>query len=256
VLDKAYEYSGDSPRRAFIDVDRVLFSDDWTSFRDRIEKALATEGCPEPTWIEVASSYGYAEAAKSMWDRYMRCEPLSPSGSLQAARAALWLGNYEEALEINRAGELALGARSWFTAYRQRILMTMGRTEEALALAPDVAEDRSFYGMGAAALPLALAGDREGARLAMQQWQAKNGRNLRSEIEIHAAIGDRQRANELAAEMDARPGGPMYLLLTVGYCACGAPFDLEATPNFRERISESKMDWPPPRFIDYPLKTW
>ncbi len=33
-------------RKAFIDVDRVLSSDDWTTLRDRIEGALATEGCP------------------------------------------------------------------------------------------------------------------------------------------------------------------------------------------------------------------
>ena len=34
----------------------------------------------------------------------------------------------------------------------------------------------------------------------MERWQAAYGRNLRNEIEIHAAMGDRQRANELAAE--------------------------------------------------------
>jgi len=175
---------------------------------------------------------------------------------LQLSWAAFWRADYENALEINREGELLLGANPWFAANQQRILMAMGQVEEALELAPDVAGDRSFFGMSAAAMPLALSGDKESARLAMEQWQAENGRNLRNEIEIHAAMGDQARANELAAEMDARPGGTMHLLLTINYCACGAPFDLEATPNFRARISELEMDWPPPRLIDYPLKGW
>jgi len=234
----------------------VLFSDDWTPFRDRIEKALAADGCPEPTWIEVATGLGYAAAAEDMWTRYLRCEPLSSTAYLQIATAASRQGDYEKALEINREGELALGANLWSAANRQSLFLTMGRAEDALALAPEVEEDVSFFGMSAKALPLALSGDKEGARLAMEQWQAQHGHNLRNEIEIHAAMGDRVRANELAARMDASPGGTMHLLLTVNYCACGAPFDLEATPNFRERIRELEMEWPPARLIDYPLKDW
>jgi hypothetical protein len=134
--------------------------------------------------------------------------------------------------------------------------MALVRADEALALAPEVSGDLSFYGMGAAALPLARSGDIGGAREAMGQWQAENGPSLRNEININAAIGDRHRANELAAEMDARPGGTMHLLLTMKYCACGAPFDLEATPNFSARVRESGIPWPPATHIRYPAKDW
>lgn len=181
VLNAAYQLSGDSERKAFIDVDRVLFSDDWTPLRDRIEKALATTGCPEPTWIETAIALGYAEASEVMWARYQRCEPLKP---------------------------------------------------------------------------LALSGDIDGARAAMERWKEKHGRNLRDELEISAALGDRERANELAAEIDARPGGPMLLLLSASICACGAEFDLEATPNFSARVRESGVPWPVETHIHYPAKDW
>ncbi len=255
-LDEAYRYSGDSPRRAFIDVDRVLFSNDWSALRDRIGKALATTGCPEPTWIEIATAIGYAEAAADMWARYQRCEPLSTIGHLQMAWAAFWQGDFEKALQINREGQSLLGSTPWYAANQQRVLMAMGRADEALALAPEVAVDVAFYGMSSSALPLALSGDKEGARLAMEQWQAENGRNRRNELEIYAAMGERERANELAAEIDAHPGGPVRLLLGVDYCACGAPFDLEAAPNFHDRLIELELSWPPPTFIDYPLKSW
>ena len=256
VLDAAYRLSGDSKRKAFIDVDRVLFSDDWTPLHDRIKKAFATTGCPEPTWMEVATGIGYAEAAEDMWARYQRCEPLSSSGPLQLSGALFWQDDYESALEVLNEGEILLGSNPWYSANRQRVLMALGRVDEALALAPEVIGDRTFFGMTGETLPLALSGKTEAARLAMERWQATYGRNLRNEIEIHAAMGDRQRANELAAEIDARPGGPMLLLLTVMYCACGATFDLEATPNFRARLKESGTPWPPKTHIKFPAKDW
>jgi len=110
--------------------------------------------------------------------------------------------------------------------------------------------------MSAEATPLAMAGDLDAARAAMEKWRAENGGNLRNEIEIHAAIGDRDGANRLAAELDARPGGTMMLIMTAIYCSCGAPFDLEATPNFRERIRESAVAWPLETLVRYPAKDW
>ncbi len=256
VLDNAWRLSEDSPRRTQVDFDRVLFSDDWTPMRDRIEKALATTGCPEPTWIEVAIGVGYAEASREFWERYQHCEPLSVSAPLKRAAVAVYLGEYEKALRTLDEAEVLLGNNAWFSFARQWALLAAGRHEEALAIAPEVLGDVAFFGMTAESLPLAMSGDVDAARAAMERWQAENGRNLRTEIEIHAAMGDRDTANELAAEIDAKPGGPMMLMITVGNCACGAPFDLEATPNFGERIRESGLAWPPQPVIRYPAKDW
>ena len=191
-----------------------------------------------------------------MWQQYQRCEPLSPSGPRQIADIAVRLGNYELALDTLNNAEVRLGASPWTAATRHWLLLTQGKSEEALAIAPQMEDDSSFFGMGSEALPLALSGDIDAARAAMEKWQVKYGRNLRTEIEIYAAMGDREQANKLAAEIDARPGGPMVLLLTLNTCACGAPFDLEATPNFRDRIEESGTTWPPRTLIDYPAKDW
>ncbi|HEY5642642.1 MAG TPA: hypothetical protein VIS31_07175 [Woeseiaceae bacterium] len=256
VLDNAWRLSGDSPRQAMVAVDRVLFSDDWTPIRDRIEKALATTGCPEPTWIEIATGLGYAAPALELWDRHQRCEPLSMSAPLKRANALVFLGRHEEALQVLSDAEVRLGNYAWLSGTKQWALLAMGRHEDALAIAPEVRGDRAFFGMSAEALPLAMSGDVDAARAAMLRWQAENGRNLRNEIEIHAAIGDRDAANKLAAELDARPGGTMILMATAIYCACGAPFDLESVPNFRERILESGLDWPLETLIRYPAKDW
>jgi tetratricopeptide (TPR) repeat protein len=256
VLDFAYRLSADSPRRPMIDFDRVLFSDDWTPLHDRIEKALVPVKCPDMTWIELATYMGFEEAALEMWQQYLRCEPLSHTAPREIAFAAALLGQYERAFNILDDAEVRLGTSPVITSSRQWLFLTQGKFEEALAMAPEVMGDTAYFGMGAEALPLAMSGDIDGARAAMEKWQAQYGRSLLGEIEIHAAMGDREQANKLAAEMDARPGGPMTLLLIANTCSCGAPFDLEATPNFRNRIEESGTAWPPRTLIDYPAKDW
>ena len=71
-----------------------------------------------------------------------------------------------------------------------------------------------------------------------------------------AMLGDRERASQLAAIQDAAPLGFLNLLNEIGTCSCGAPFDLEVTPNFARLIEEGDFSWPPPAPIDWPLKDW
>jgi hypothetical protein len=52
--------------------------------------------------------------------------------------------------------------------------------------------------------------------------------------------------------LDARPAGGLLLAILVTECQCGAPFDLDATPNFKARLAESGLHWPPPQTIAYP----
>ncbi len=70
-----------------------------------------------------------------------------------------------------------------------------------------------------------------------------------------ALARDRAEANRLSAIFDARAGGPLRLALLTGRCECGAPFDLAATPNFKARIAESGLPWPPPTPIQFPQRT-
>ena len=205
---------------------------------------------------ELAVGLGHAAEMLDMWDRFWACEPVNALSPMKLAQSAMWLREYERALQYLDEGEARMGSNAWYSATRLWTYLAMGRADDALALAPEVEADRDFAGMTGRPLPLALAGDTDGARAAMNDWIERYGRSHWIEIIIHAAIGDRQGANQLAAELDARPGGPFLLLLTSVYCACGAPFDLEATPNFRERITESGTEWPLETLVRYPAKDW
>ena len=101
-----------------------------------------------------------------------------------------------------------------------------------------------------------LAGNTDVARkLAMEHW-SQPGVDSWSSLAAAAAVGDRQRANEIARKVDASPGGLAALSISLFTCFCGAPFDLEATPNFAARIEEADFPWPPETRIKYPAKTW
>ena len=55
---------------------------------------------------------------------------------------------------------------------------------------------------------------------------------------VEAALtGNRAEANRLAAKIDAQPGGGLVLAVIISDYLCGAPFDLEATPNFKARLA-------------------
>jgi hypothetical protein len=60
----------------------------------------------------------------------------------------------------------------------------------------------------------------------------------------------------MAARIDAHPFGAVTLAMISVWCDCGAPWDLDATPNFAARLKEGNLNWPPPPSIEFPLKDW
>ena len=91
--------------------------------------------------------------------------------------------------------------------------------------------------------------------MAEEYWSRPDVDDL-SSLVVAAVVGDREWANEIAARIDAHPGSAVVFSIAVLSCFCGAPFDLEATPNYKARIEEAGFPWPPPKRIDYPTKTW
>ena len=68
--------------------------------------------------------------------------------------------------------------------------------------------------------------------------------------------GRRDDVNRKAALIDEHFFGAMILWQAANWCQCGAPWELEATPNFAAKIEEAGLDWPPEASLRYPLKTW
>lgn len=88
------------------------------------------------------------------------------------------------------------------------------------------------------------------------RFTASGAQTTTGTISALATMGDRDAANRRAAEVDAHPFGHLRLMLVPATCFCGAPWDLEHTPNFAKLLEDAELPWPPASPIDWPLKDW
>ena len=94
------------------------------------------------------------------------------------------------------------------------------------------------------------------AREILETFQKETSVNDMSLLIAEATLSNHEAANTYASKLDSRFAGPFILVEAIKGCFCGAPFDLEATPNFKKRIEEAGFHWPPPSPIKYPAKDW
>ncbi len=252
----AAENSHDAQQRLLTLVERQLVSDDWHGLADQIDAALKHPGCRNPDWLPVfASAFGYADRIEDLGRRTSACDPLNRINFNSRARAALAGGRAQQALAVFAAAEQARGGVPAHGLSRVQALLMLGRIDPARAdLAAMDVMDESHYtaevfvgaatGENAASLHARLQ-SMDRSKSIYQFWNNADA--------IEAALsGNRAEANRQAAVIDARPAGPFLLAVLTADCLCGAPFDLDATPNFKARLAESGLRWPPPQTIVYP----
>jgi adenylate cyclase len=248
VLDAAYDNTPDPQRRAFIDVDRTLFSDDWRKMGVRIERSIEEPGCARGIWLELARSYGFDTT--DVYRRAVECDPLDYSIWSSLIASQLWMGDAEGALASVARGEEKLGTQAWLLTGRVNAFMMLGRFDEARRAAARMPDDIEFFDDLPIRVEAAAGNLDEAKRLADERPPGV------FRISQRAILGDREGANALAAEADAQPGGPSKLMVMVQGCYCGAAWDIEATPNFKRMFEQTGFDWPPKTLIHYPAKDW
>ena len=251
-LDAAYAAATDPGWRALIVAKRIFFSDDWRGLTDRLNRAFAAESCMPPNWVfEVSPALGLSEGVLPVALRTIACDPLNVRAPGTLVFALFWSGDSDGTLETLKKTEERLGeggalARFMWTP----ALIVAGRADEALGKMSGLPLIWTSYNRAM----LAAAGGRlDESRLIFGELGSPNQDFL---IARQAWTGDREAANRVSAQIDSAPGGPAHLANIVLVCFCGAPFDLDATPNFAARLQEANIPWPPPSPIDFPAKDW
>lgn len=255
TLERAAATSPDAQQRELALAERQMLGDDWRGLANRLSNALAQPGCSAPNWMPVfASVFGYGERLESVLERAAICDPLNGINWNTRGWVARVIGKPERIVSIY----------AQLRTYRPELPPTateflaqamLGRQDKSQPL--PIPSDNLDSGGYAIAMQVArLRGmDRAQARAwvgpvtrdkgKIRDWQTVD-------LTEAALFGDRAEANRHAALLDARPAGGLLLATATGYCGCGAPFDLDATPNFRARLAESGLPWPPPVAVKYP----
>jgi TolB-like protein len=254
----AQENAPNLEERRASEFDLAVITGDFYRILPKLEAYLETDHCTIGQWVDpMATVFGYADRLVERLEPIIECNPLGPVRRFSQARAANWAGDPERALELTTAA-LERTEHPWIKMAHVDALVALGRFESA-----EQEIRRSFGGLFYAFLngaKLAAArGDRaEAGRL----YQAMKSDPLFErpggflELQYFAIIGDRDTANRIAAEIDARAYGPLPLILITMWCGCGAPFDLSATPNFAAKLEQGGLPWPPRPTTEYPLKNW
>jgi tetratricopeptide (TPR) repeat protein len=257
-LDRAFESARNPQRKAVIDIERVLYSEDWGSLRQKIERAVAFDGCVESQWGMLGSSIlGYAAETNRYWKTMAACEPLLRMTWQALGVSYLYLGDAEQALASSRHALGTLGEHPLTRLLEQIALLALGRHSEAAETALRVPSDGTDpAGILRRVISAAASGQIDEARTWAEALPSNEYGSGVALLGVSAMLGDREAANRIAASLDARVGGSMVLMSEVPNCLCGLLFDMEAAPNFAARIAESGVPWPPPTLIDYPAKDW
>jgi TolB-like protein len=239
-----------------IEVERLLFTEDWRSYGDKLDIALAGDDCLAGNWsYEVATHVGWADATVHRLRNNLRCDPLSGITRMSLVGALIWAGKVEEALKLLEESDVLGVAIPFRRTFNLVTMLTAGSFDENYDPRTPV-PDGTLFSFDDRLLVEASSGEPAKARAMAAEFIESTGGGNWSSIVAAAAVGDRQAANAAASLIDALPGGPFMLLVTSQKCYCGAPFDLEFTPNFKARLDESGFNWPPASPIQYPLKNW
>jgi TolB-like protein len=253
--DLAWRLSTPGNQRDILDVERTLFSNDWSRLPARMQTAMQPGGCSQMYWTaNAADPFGWAEPLAKKYREKLACDPMDLSASSSLPWELIWAGDPEAALQAIEEAENKGMSDRWLEKERYLALLAAGRVNDTLAMVrtPGLESKKLRRQIQREA----LAGDPGLARQMAEVYWSKHDVWKQDSLIIAAVVGDRERANEFAARIDAYPGSAVWLGWIVSDCFCGAPFDLEATPNYKARIEEAGFAWPPPKPIDYPTKTW
>jgi TolB-like protein/DNA-binding winged helix-turn-helix (wHTH) protein len=268
ILAAAYDGARDDKERAYVGVVKTLFSNNWTDAVSYLDRAFKLANCGRyEQWTQVLSvPYGQARQARQLYQKNMKCDPIAHIAWVNAAMASLYLGEAAQALSIIDAAKEKVGFTPLLERTRFEALLAAGRFDDANQTLQNLSGKvrmieqvglHAALGEGGAAKQLAEALYQQSSEISSSELAAPLGnRDDALILSIAPLLGERDVANAAAARIDARPFGSARLALAVYECLCGAPFDLEAAPNFAARVDEAGFAWPPVSPINYPLKDW
>ena len=255
-LDKAWQSASSDSQRAIMDAERSMLSNNWTGLPEKLDKALMPGDCTPLNWLpDVAVPFGWAAEAADHEQETLRCDPLRALPAIMLTYWQIWNGNAAQAVEIAEKYLEQQGFHPWLDDGRYMALIASGQYRNSPDMLAPKPEGSSLQ-IPREIFAHAMNNDIETAQNLLNDWLVNNEVDDLSMTMAMAVFGNREAANDYAGKMDARIGGTLALSEVIKECLCGAPFDLESTPNYKQRIEEAGFDWPPTSPIKYPAKDW
>ncbi|WP_260483704.1 FlgO family outer membrane protein [Sphingomicrobium flavum] len=232
--------------RLAIDLYAAAFSDDWSDVASLSRQAhVEAQGCSIPNWNTfLVAAF---DKVDFIADTLLAQQECYTADSIRMYNSFWELGRVDR-LDDARATLQRLKRDGDKTSDLESVLAIWeGDAERALRLARR--SDRLYHLQTARA----FAG-REIDKV--REFLATQNVPIYEQISFYALIGDRDAANRLARKVDARRGGATALQIAADFCNCGAPWDIENTPNYAAMLEKTPYSWPPRKPLNWPMKDW
>jgi TolB-like protein/tetratricopeptide (TPR) repeat protein len=253
--DNAIRVAEDESRKLSAAFDLAMISGSWRSAPGLFSRLVNDSGCAGIGWADAISApYGRAEELGVLAQRLVECDPLSFNGWRWLSLSQIWAGEADAAIATARRGmdvspHLRIAQQLFFAH------LAAGRIDDAeQVIARHVRGEGPVLNLQRTLA--AVRGDAELAETLAARASAVDTTTSIGVIAGYAVRGARDAANRRAAEVDAHPFGHLRLMLVPGACLCGAPWDLEYTPNFAKLLDDAELPWPPASPVEWPLKDW
>ena len=251
-LDAASRTATDKALRWSVEFDRALLNGNWRVLTKILDEYVTVVSCPTSGWVNTGLiEFGRADTAVELSSKTIACDPRNMFGWRDTIYAQLWSGDYDAAVRTADEGMERLPLPS-IELVRGIAYVAVGRfadaerfVQQSLARDDMVNQMRLFIA--------AARGDAQKAQAAMERLISDYPGRKDVHLVYLPQLGDREATGDLGS-IDA--AGYLTLAGIPQACLCGAPWDLEVTPNFAKRLEEGDLPWPPASPIDWPLKDW
>jgi len=258
-FQNAIKNASSDTERLSATLEYALISEQFSRLPGLIEAVAQAPGCIDMGWWSVVMPLlPSPNSALALAKREQQCDPLWFSGWRDGAELLSVTGDFQGAIETAQQG-LEKVQQRLIAIWLVQAHIGAGEYDKALAVSERLFDTNSQR--EAFRLDVAMAkGDAEfvdSMREAVVLRNDESGELSRvRSVVLFARSGQRDRVNEFAASIDSEPLGYLLLIEAASNCLCGAPWDIEATPNLSSVVAEAGLVWPPPAPIDWPLKTW
>ena len=228
------------------------FSNDWSKIPELSREYYANhDGCELANWAGFLID-GLVQVDE-IADAHLRMENCRAGDRLYVSFTSEFLakaGRYDDAHAfVIREEARGLIDQEVLKSLHASIEHHAGNLEKAIEIYSDLERDVSQVRAEV------LKSD-EAAVASVNQFLSDNALVPWISLPLLSTSGQRDRANEFASSIDAQPGGPTTLQEIVDNCDCGAPFDIEATPNYAAVLERSGLPWPMNDAREWPMKDW
>ncbi len=239
-LESAITRSREPAQADFFRIPKTMYSNDWTNFRNVIEKCLFNNEAilyfkyQNFDLITILIGLGYGDRVIEIGEAILKKDPSDFQASRIIILALLHKKKYNEALEnIDRIGKMA--TRFSINDYKYFTLIQLGKLQDAYEqiLQEESAQKINYYDLKA--LILARQGKLQEAKEALQVAHRPSPFYLYA---VDAAMG-RQAANAEAARIDKKLLLDFPLFRSYMLTPDQLPYDLEVAPNFARRLKEA-----------------